>query len=82
MNIEELSDTELIAYRESILAMHENRQKKLADPIRIERLKNRKIKHTSMTDHVNPEYKALCDRIEAEVRRRDIKVTNWSTHWR
>ena len=85
MNIEELSDTELIARHKAIVAMHDNRHAKLNDLTHLERLKSRKINRASMLDHVNPEYQALRDRVEAEVKKRNLSnqpsKIDWSNHW-
>ena len=83
MNIYTLSDTELIAYSESLIQMQETRQNILNDPIAIERLKNRKVigkdenschKYQSLKEHINPEFKALMDKVDAEINKRGLKI--------
>jgi len=69
MIIEQLSDEALINAHKSIRKMHQDRLDKLNDPINIDRLKARKIKHDNGT---NPKFIELMNAINDEVIKRKL----------
>lgn len=69
MNINALSDQDLLAFSEKLVAMHNDRKAKLNDPISVERLKNRKV---IVGEHTNPEFKQLIEQVNDELAKRKL----------